>query len=143
MQKKQYKTKFLHIRSSFYQKVLTLFGITGSLFIFQACYGTPQDPDKNMLISFEGHVRSEDLMESIPDIEVSLLTKDKYDSYRTFTDENGKFSFDISSEVPDKSFDISIKDIDDENNGLYQPEKAKISVNRYNKSFKFLLKRKI
>ena len=60
---------------------------TSALFIFQACYGTPQDLMQDFLV--EGKVVSLSNGEPIEGIRVSL---DTY-WHETLTDKNGEFSF--------------------------------------------------
>ncbi len=132
----------LYIRRNFQQRILSFLGITGSLFIFQACYDTPQDFNPDTLISFEGSVKSEDTRESVSDIEVKLSLSNEYDLLSTHTDENGRFIFDIIAESPDDSYDISINDIDGEKNGSFRSSNKSLSAENKSENITILLKRK-
>lgn len=60
---------------------------TSAMFIFQACYGTPQDFGYDVLV--EGQVKSKTSGLPIKGIKVSVEDILQYE----ITDENGKFSF--------------------------------------------------
>jgi hypothetical protein len=80
------------------------------VFIFQACYGSPQDMKYDMFI--EGLVKASATGEPIQGIKVSLTDTDQYE----FTDEMGKFSFytDLSGSYP-----ILFEDTDGGQNGVF------------------------
>jgi len=69
------------------RKIIGGLCLTSIAFVFQACYGTPQDFGNDLLI--EGHVKSKKTGLPIKGIKVSVADKVQY----TNTDENGKFSF--------------------------------------------------
>ena len=83
---------------------------TSALFVFQACYGTPQDFNLDLLI--EGQVRSKTSGLPIKGIKVSVSDHMQYD----FTDEEGKFSF-YTGWL--ENFTLQFRDIDSVQNGLY------------------------
>lgn len=84
--------------------------LTSAMFIFQACYGTPQDFGPDVLI--EGQVKSKTSGLPIKGIKVSV----EYNSQYEFTDENGSFSF--YTELI-KDLKLQFTDIDSTQNGLY------------------------
>ncbi len=81
------------------------------MFIFQACYGTPQDFGSDSLV--EGQVKSLTSGLPIKGIKVSVSGNLNYDT----TDQEGKFS--IYFEKLD-SVVVRFEDIDSGENGLYQ-----------------------
>lgn len=83
---------------------------TSALFVFQACYGTPQDFGLDILL--EGQVKSKSTGLPIRGIKVSVDKNIQYE----FTDENGTFSF--YTEVLD-TLKLQFEDIDADQNGAY------------------------
>src|SRR5690554_6966910 len=61
--------------------------LTSAMFVFQACYGTPQDFGLDLLI--EGQVKSKTSGLPIKGIKVSVADNMQY----TWTNEEGEFSF--------------------------------------------------
>lgn len=82
-----------------------------AFFVFQACYGTPQDYGLDVLV--EGKVVSEQSGESIPGIRVSYDNSGQYQ----FTDESGNFSMYVGQE---QSYTFSFEDVDSVQNGQFQ-----------------------
>ncbi|MFZ5941463.1 MAG: carboxypeptidase-like regulatory domain-containing protein [Bacteroidota bacterium] len=69
------------------RNILGGLGFTTALFIFQACYGTPQDLEMDILV--EGKVTSQDSGTALPGIRVMVGN-----DYQTqYTDNSGVFSF--------------------------------------------------
>mgnify|MGYP005847653549 CR=1 FL=1 len=84
--------------------------LTTAFFVFQACYGPPQDFGLDVLI--EGKVVSADTGDPLSGIQVASDS-----NYQTaLTDENGEFSFYIAK---DSVYTITFSDIDGEENGRY------------------------
>ena len=83
---------------------------TSALFIFQACYGTPQDFGLDILI--EGQVKSNTSGLPIKGIKVSVHENLQYE----LTDNEGKFSF--YTETGD-NYKIKFEDIDSGQNGAF------------------------
>ncbi len=92
------------------RKILGGLSLTSALFIFQACYGTPQDFGLDVFI--QGQVKSKKSGAPIKNIKVSLTDKIQYQ----FTDDIGKFS--LYTEAADL-YKISFDDIDSNQNGLF------------------------
>ena len=84
--------------------------LTTALFIFQACYGTPQDMGLDIFI--EGQVKSEKTNKPVKGIKVSVEDKLQYQ----YTDESGKFSFYTETA---SSYKIKFEDIDSDQNGIF------------------------
>jgi hypothetical protein len=91
-------------------KIIGGLSFTSALFIFQACYGTPQDFGLDLLI--EGQVKSRSSGLPIKGIKVSVADNMQYD----LTDEEGMFSF--YTEMVD-GLTLQFQDIDSIQNGLY------------------------
>ncbi len=83
---------------------------TSALFIFQACYGTPQDFGLDLLI--EGQVKSKTSALPIEGIKVSVAENMQYQ----ITDGNGNFSFYTESL---EHLTLEFTDIDAGQNGEY------------------------
>ena len=84
--------------------------LTSIAFVFQACYGTPQDFGDDLLV--EGLVKSKNTGLPIKGIKVSVADKVQY----AYTDKDGKFSFYIQKVNNTK---IKFEDVDLTENGLY------------------------
>jgi hypothetical protein len=91
-------------------KIIGGLSFTSALFIFQACYGTPQDFGLDLLI--EGQVKSRSSGLPVKGIKVSVADNMQYD----LTDEEGMFSF--YTEMVD-GLTLQFQDIDSTQNGLY------------------------
>ena len=84
--------------------------LTSVAFVFQACYGTPQDFGLDVFI--EGQVKSKSSGLTIKGIKVSVENTPQY----TLTDEKGNFSFYTQKTNHTK---IQFEDIDAAEYGLY------------------------
>ncbi len=83
---------------------------TSALFMFQACYGTPQDFGLDLLL--EGQVKSITTGLPIEGIKVSVSENLQYE----VTDENGRFSL-YTEKL--ESLTVKFEDIDAQENGQY------------------------
>ena len=84
--------------------------LTSVMFIFQACYGTPQDYGNDFII--EGQVKSKATGLPIKGIKVSVA----HDIQYVHTNEEGKFSFYMELR-PDVK--VLFEDVDGEKNGEF------------------------
>jgi len=98
------------MKSNWIRKIVGGISLTSAMFVFQACYGTPQDFGFDLLI--EGQVKSKTSGLPVKGIKVSVTDNMQYE----ITDENGKFSF--YTEML-KSLTLQFQDIDSTQNGLY------------------------
>ena len=98
------------IKSSFYKRLLGIFGAAGFLVTFQACYGTPQN-----YISVDGKVTDKESGEGIKGIEVNIVSDS--DSITLTTDSTGYFYSGMVSE--NHNLQIKINDVDGDTNGVY------------------------
>jgi putative lipoprotein (rSAM/lipoprotein system) len=92
------------------RKIIGGLSFASALFIFQACYGTPQDFGYDFLV--EGQVKSKTTGLPIKGIKVSVADKIQFQ----MTDENGQFSF-YTESVP--SLAIKFQDVDSAQNGQF------------------------
>jgi len=88
--------------------------LTSMLFVFQACYGSPQDMDPDVHIS--GIVLSDTTENPIQNIKVKLINKDSGMIQSQQTDENGRFSIYTD---PSNSYELNFSDIDSTENNVY------------------------
>ncbi|MDX9946665.1 MAG: hypothetical protein RBS38_04805 [Bacteroidales bacterium] len=98
------------MKSNWIRKIIGGMSLTTAMFIFQACYGTPQDMGLDMLV--EGQVKSLTSGLPVKGIKVSVVDYMQYD----ITDETGKFSF--YAEMIE-GIRIQFQDIDANENGLF------------------------
>jgi hypothetical protein len=75
------------VKRNWRRKLLGGLSLASALFIFQACYGTPQDFGLDIFI--EGQVKSHSTGKPIKGIKVSVAEKMQYE----YTDQEGRFSF--------------------------------------------------
>ena len=93
------------------QKLIAGLSFTSVLFVFQACYGTPQDDGIDILA--EGLVKSKTTGLPIEGIKVSNIRFQQY----AFTGADGKFSFYTLS---DGNLSLRFEDVDFFKNGYFQ-----------------------
>jgi len=98
------------MKSNLIRKLLGGLSFTTALFVFQACYGTPQDLGADVLV--EGLVKSKKTGQPIKGIKVSVADNPAYQ----FTSEDGSFSF--YTETAD-SCTIRFEDTDADQNGAF------------------------
>jgi putative lipoprotein (rSAM/lipoprotein system) len=88
--------------------------LTTAFFIFQACYGPPQDFGLDVLI--EGKVVSEESGEPVPGIQIQSSGESlQY----TQTDDKGQFSFYVAK---DSVYRLNFTDTDEAENGRFASE---------------------
>ena len=88
--------------------------LTSMLFVFQACYGSPQDMDSDVHIS--GVVLSDTTENPIQNIKVKLINKDSGMIQSQQTDTNGEFSIYTD---PSNSYELNFTDVDSTENNIY------------------------
>jgi hypothetical protein len=93
------------------RKLLGGLSLTSAMFIFQACYGTPQDMGLDIFI--EGKVSSSTTGIPVKGIKVSVENKIQYQ----LTSDDGKFSFYTESA---ESYKIMFDDTDLLQNGSFE-----------------------
>lgn len=91
------------------RRLMTGLSFTSVMFIFQACYGTPQDMESDLFI--EGYVKSKLTNEPIPGIKVSVN-----DYQYEYTNTQGYFSMYTSLA---ENYTIHFQDVDSARNGQF------------------------
>lgn len=91
-------------------KILGGISLTSVLFVFQACYGTPQDMEQDN--QFEGVVKSKVTGNVIRGIKVST----NFEGRQVYTNENGEFS--IFLPLADQ-YKLTFSDVDSSQNGAF------------------------
>lgn len=99
------------MKKNWIRRVIGGLSLTSMMFVFQACYGTPQD--FGLDVHIEGLVKSKTTNLPIKGIKVSLGENMPYD----YTREDGTFSF-YTEQVP--SINIKFTDIDSIENKSYK-----------------------
>ena len=100
----------INMKRNVIRKIIGGLSLTSAMFVFQACYGTPQDFGLDLLI--EGQVKSKTSGLPIKGIKVSVADNMQYE----MTDEEGKFLF--YTEMLE-GLTLQFQDIDSTQNGLY------------------------
>ena len=98
------------MKQNWRRKLLGGLSLTSALFIFQACYGTPQDMGLDVFI--EGQVKSKKTSLPVKGIKVSVTDKMQFE----YTNADGKFS--LYTETAD-NYKLKFEDIDSNLNGLF------------------------
>ena len=83
---------------------------TSALFIFQCCYGTPQDFNSDIMV--QGKVKSKNSGIPIEGVKVSVANQEQYE----YTDEEGFFAFYTEFS---NTFTVKFEDTDAAQNGSY------------------------
>ena len=102
--------KQLKSKGNWARKIIGGLSFTSAMFIFQACYGTPQDFEPDLLI--EGKVKAQATGLPIKSIRVSVTN----DGQNILTDEAGNFSF---YTLMKDSITLRFEDIDNAQNGSF------------------------
>lgn len=95
--------------------------LTSALFVFQACYGTPQDLGFDLLI--EGQVKSKTTGLPIPGIKVTIKDIGQWE----FTDEEGRFG--IYTLLTD-AVTVQFQDVDSIENGNFNYQDTLLTTDR-------------
>ncbi|HEX7584248.1 MAG TPA: hypothetical protein VF373_06130 [Prolixibacteraceae bacterium] len=98
------------MKRNWIKKLIGGLSFTTAMFVFQACYGTPQDFGLDILI--EGQVKSRTTSLPITGIKVSVEGTMQYEN----TNEEGRFSFYTETGA---SYKIKFEDIDSNQNGSF------------------------
>jgi hypothetical protein len=107
------KTKLTDKKRKILRKIYGALSFTTALFVFQACYGTPQD--FGMEVSIRGYVKSRTTDNSIPGIKVTVNNEPQYE----VTGNTGIFAIGAS---PASEYKLKFEDIDSVKNGTYLPK---------------------
>jgi putative lipoprotein (rSAM/lipoprotein system) len=104
------KAKLTDKKRKILRKIYGALSLTSALFIFQACYGTPED--MGIDVQIQGSVKSAKTNQPIPGIKVSIGNHLQYDT----TDNTGKFNIYTTR---DTIYKVKFEDIDSEKNGAF------------------------
>lgn len=118
------------MKTHWFRKVLQGLSFTSVLFVFQACYGTPQDMENDFLL--QGQVMSKATNLPIQGIKVTILNANQYQT----TGNDGKFSFYTLSL---SNYQINFDDVDGTQNGSFKPKDTIISNLKAQASLNILL----
>ena len=99
-------------RRKLFRTVFGIFSLSGIMFAFQACYGTPQDFGLDILI--RGKVISAISKNAIPGIKVVINHSGQYSN----TADDGTFNIYCESQ---QEYNVIFSDADGSQNGVYQP----------------------
>ena len=102
--------KQLKLKRNWIRKIIGGLSFTSAMFIFQACYGTPQDFEYDLLI--EGKVKAQSTGLPIKGIRVSVPGEGQ----NLLTDDAGNFSFYTFKK---DSISLRFEDADDAQNGSF------------------------
>jgi len=113
------KRKLTDKKRKILRRIFGALSFTTALFVFQACYGTPQDFGN---FGIRGTVKSKITNQVIPGIKVLISNTTNY----TYTDPDGYFVV----YVPElKIYNMRFEDIDSENNGIYSTKDTTFAFN--------------
>jgi len=107
------------MKKGIFRKILGGLGFTTALFIFQACYGTPQDMYQDLLV--EGKVSDRDSGQPLSGILVIDLDMGQYQ----FTDASGVFSF---YTLYRENLSLRFEDADSLENGYFPVKDTVLSM---------------
>lgn len=99
----------------FLQNIFKGLSATSLAFTFQACYGTPQDVEQDVLIT--GTVTSTQTGKAIPGVKVSVEDQPQYD----LTDSSGQFSV---YALQSSACRVTFEDADTLQHGAFFPKDA-------------------
>lgn len=102
---------YFKFKSRLIQKLLGFFSISAVLFVFQACYGTPQDLEADVMI--EGSVKNKTNLTPIPGLKVNVTNTNQ----STYTLSDGTFTIYVPAL---DTFHIQITDEDGNTNGAFK-----------------------
>ena len=102
--------RFLLNKRKLFRAVFGVFSLSGIMFVFQACYGTPQD--FGMDVTIKGKVISAVTKAPIPGIKVQVNPAGQY----VQSNQDGDFSI-YCERVPE--YNLVISDMDGTQNGKY------------------------
>lgn len=103
------------------RKFIGALSFTSVMFVFQACYGTPQD--FGLDVCLKGTVKSAKTGLPIKGIKVSVDEEYQY----TETDDSGFYSFYVPCS---DTLAVSFQDVDSLDNGSYLPKDTIVTVNK-------------
>lgn len=113
------KTRITEKKRKILRAIYGTLSFSTALFVFQACYGTPED--FGMDVSIKGFVKSKVTNQPIPGIKVSIENQPQYE----ITDSEGMFKFYASRNT---SYKVKFEDVDSTQNGNFLPKDTVINI---------------
>lgn len=113
------KTKITEKKRKILRAIYGTLSFSTALFVFQACYGTPED--FGMDVTIKGYVKSKVTNQAIPGIKVSLENHPQYE----ITNNEGMFMFYASM---DSSYKVKFEDIDSTQNGIFLSKDTIVNI---------------
>jgi hypothetical protein len=117
-------------RNNLFRTIFGIFSLSGIMFTFQACYGTPQDFGLDVLV--QGKVVSGSTKSGIQGIKVSIPANGQYAQ----TAADGTFSL-YTERSPE--YRISVTDTDGGLNGVYQAKDTLVTVPESSESIDLMI----
>jgi hypothetical protein len=113
------EAKLTNRKRKIYRKIFGALSLSSAMFVFEACYGTPQD--LGMDVNIQGYVKARGTGLPIPGIKVSIENQPQYE----LTDNLGKFYIYVS---PASSYKVKFEDVDSALNGSYLPKDSVVTI---------------
>jgi hypothetical protein len=107
------------MKQNFYRKIIQGLSLTSVMFVFQACYGTPQDFGND--INLAGVVTSSATGKPVEGIKISIENSHQYQ----LTDSIGRFAMYVPKM---ESYNIKFEDIDSINNGSFRSKDTTLTT---------------
>jgi putative lipoprotein (rSAM/lipoprotein system) len=117
--------KWLFSKRKIYYNILKVFGLCSACFLFEACYGSPQNeamPKYNMDLT--GTVKSQDSLKPIQNIKITLNNSANTENPLTATSSIGTFNYSMLIENKEISWTIKATDVDDSINGKFNAKET-------------------
>ncbi len=113
------KMKLTDRKRKILRKIYGALSLSSSLFVFQACYGTPHDMGMDVYI--QGFVKSKTTNIPITGIKVSIENHPQYE----MTDSIGGFKIYTSR---DTEYKLKFEDVDSTKNGMFLPKDTIVKI---------------
>ncbi len=143
-----FRQKYLYSKRKIYYTILKIFGLCSACFLFEACYGSPQNetpPEYN--INIKGIVKSQDSLKPIQNIKVAISNSENSNFINSNTSSNGLYSSNSIVNSTTLNWTLKATDTDGSTNGEFSEKETTfvISENDFNNkqtNIDLLLKRK-
>lgn len=132
----QINKKIILLRLRLFKSLLKILGIAGFSFLASCyddsdivpmygvpMYGAPVDES----ISIYGTIKSGDSLQSIPGLDVQLVSNNGWDSLQTTSSGTGQFSFSVYA-FEDDEYTLRISDVDSTDNGSFENKEIDVII---------------
>jgi hypothetical protein len=131
------RNKWLVSKRKIYYNILKLMGLCSACFLFEACYGSPQNetpPDYKMNI--KGIVKSADSLKPLRDIKIAISNSGNSGNVNTSTSANGLYTYNTVINDTKLNWTVKASDVDDSLNGSFIEKETTfvITGNEFNNS---------